>query len=261
MSDSLAIGIIAEGPTDHIVIKEAIQNLTKGKGDITFYPIQPELTESFAQIEGQTGTGWSGVYRQIEFIREYGDFQVATNLILSSLDVLVVHLDGDVSRETYERGHLSGVSPTPKVPLCEPIPCPLGQQQQSKPCVKACSVPRQKVAQLQGVLLGWMGLTKTTKPKEIVLCTPFDATDAWVLAALFPTHRLVQKKKMECHQNPVNILEHVCHIDKSVKDYQNKVENQLRNVWNIAQKNCPEAERFSEEFLESIAFIKKRRTI
>jgi len=245
MSSSLSVGIIAEGPTDHIVIRDIIQNLMGDKREVIFHQIQPEVSNTLALLQGSTGEGWAGVYRQIAFIRKYGDFQIMMNplLALYPLDILIIHLDGDVSRETYENGHLSYVMD--KNLPCKEIPCPL-KQQHATPCVVQCSVPQQKVDQLQNVLYDWMGLSGKTK--GIILCTPFDAIEAWVLAAFHPNDKLVQKKKLECQIKPANILGSVYHI-KSMQDYKDKVQNRLKDSWHVARKHCVTAERFSTDFL------------
>jgi len=49
---------------------------------------------------------------------------------------------------------------------CQRLPCPLGEQQWSKSCVKGCSVPRQKIKNLHQVLLDWMGLKNTCEWAE-----------------------------------------------------------------------------------------------
>jgi len=258
-SDSLVVGIIAEGLTDIVVIRSIIHSLISDidyEREVIFRLIQPPMTKSFEQEQDSTGTGWSGVYRQIELIRKLGDFQIITNPLLSAsqLDVLIVHLDGDVSREKYADGRLPHVKLN-NLP-CKPISCPLGERQQSKPCIKACSVPQQKSTQLQQVLLDWMGLT--TRRQEIVLCTPFDATDAWILAAFFPTHRLVQKKKLECHQKPANILEHEYRVHKTAKYYLNKVECQLKDLWNTVRKTAQKPSGFQRNFSQVLLLSKNR---
>ena len=249
MSNPLSVGIIAEGPTDHIMIHEIIQNLMRGKRDVIFHSIQPEMSAAFAQIQGPTGTGWSGVFRRIELILQWGPFQI-TNFLLSSLDldVLIVHLDGDVSRESYEEGHLAHITLN-NLP-CNQICCPLGKEQWTKPCDKNCIAPRQRIDQLRHVLLGWMHLNE--RVNDIVLCTPQDASDTWVLAALFPDNKFVQQKKLECQQSPANILSSTYHINKNVRDYRNKVQGKLNEKWDNARKNISEAERFSKEFLAGI---------
>ena len=58
MSDRLRIALVAEGPTDRIVIEAALRS-TLGSRPFVLNQFQPVGSVAF----GPMGSGWSGVYR------------------------------------------------------------------------------------------------------------------------------------------------------------------------------------------------------
>ena len=248
MSNSISIGVIAEGPTDYIIIREALHHLVRER-DFTLFPIQPEISETFEQIQGPTGTGWSGVYRQIALIGNFGPFLLSVNPLLSRYDMLIIHLDADVARETYDRGHLSFVDKD-DLP-CPPIPCPSSKQKNMKTCIRKCIVPRQRLDTLRNVIMGWMNLNANTLPHNIVLCTPADRSDAWVVAAFPRDNKNNRYRNLECVRSPENLLKRFG-IKKNIRDYKERVECVLRECWPNVRKVCAEAERFSSDVIRAI---------
>jgi hypothetical protein len=81
--------------------------------------------------------------------------------------------------------------------------------------------------------------------------------EAWVIAALFPNHRLLKQKGSgwECHADPEAQLSQrpkKSRIRKTRKDYQSKSEEFVR-AWPAVRKGLSEAKRFSKELLAQIA--------
>ena len=63
MSDPLRIALVAEGPTDRIVLEAAITALL-GQRSFVLSLKQPEVSEAFTGgASGASGAGWGGVYR------------------------------------------------------------------------------------------------------------------------------------------------------------------------------------------------------
>lgn len=84
------IGIVCEGPTDAVILQAVIDTIT-GESN-SFYRLQPE-----ADMTGQYGFGWKGVLKWcVDHATIKRQFM---NSIQPALDLLVVQMDGDVSRK------------------------------------------------------------------------------------------------------------------------------------------------------------------
>ena len=84
------IGIICEGPTDYIILKNVINLIT---GDTNYFVLlQPE-----PDLRGQYGNGWKGVWK---WCHDYASIRMQLmDKIQPALDFLVIQMDGDVSRK------------------------------------------------------------------------------------------------------------------------------------------------------------------
>lgn len=84
------IGIICEGPTDYIILKNVINLIT---GDTNYFVLlQPE-----PDLRGQYGNGWKGVWK---WCHDYASIWMQLmDKIQPALDFLVIQMDGDVSRK------------------------------------------------------------------------------------------------------------------------------------------------------------------
>ena len=98
------IGIICEGPTDYIILKNVINLIT---GDTNYFVLlQPE-----PDLRGQYGNGWKGVWK---WCHDYASIRMQLmDKIQPALDFLVIQMDGDVSRK--EKVSHCG---------CGPVKCP-----------------------------------------------------------------------------------------------------------------------------------------
>lgn len=222
----LRVALVAEGPTDAIVIGAALKALLPRPFVLTLLqpePIRPEL-----------GTGWGGVLRWCrEFMaRGYAGFEVDPTL--PGFDLFIVHIDADVAEESYadvgaEFADLALQHGWP--PLPEVLPCP--PPSSSADAMRAC-------------LLSWAGL-KVLGPKT-VLCVPSKAVEAWLTAAVFGGgHTLLDR--IECNLNlgaQLKALPKSQRIKKSTIDYRLR-QHKVMQSWSIVRQRCSEAERFSVE--------------
>ncbi len=87
------IGIVGEGPIDQMVLKAAINKIT-GESHV-YRNIQPEQ-----DMTGEFGNGWKGVYRWCETNAEL--IPALFSAFSPALDLLVIQMDGDVSRKEKE---------------------------------------------------------------------------------------------------------------------------------------------------------------
>ena len=83
------IGIVAEGPRDFELIAAVIDTITNEEND--YQMIQPE-----PNMIGQFGNGWKGVWKWCE--DNQGKLKAYMHSLTPVLDLLVVHMDGDVQR-------------------------------------------------------------------------------------------------------------------------------------------------------------------
>ena len=229
MSDVLKVGLVCEGPTDRIVINAATASLL-GDRDFLLVQLQPEDSLAF----GATGTGWAGVYRWCRQAADQGGGSLRGNALFEFYDVLILHIDVDVTSRTYESGNI--VTSRSDLP-CPPRPCP--------PFSDSADL-------LRGVVLGWIG--EGAIPPRAVFCTPSKSTEAWVLAALFPTDPVVLSGMLECHPAPANLISAKPigeRLKKTVRSYQERA-GAITQDWARVRRLCSEAERFSTDFLAEI---------
>lgn len=93
------IGIVGEGPTDYMVIKEVIDHIT---GECNEYRrLQPE-----PDMAGRFGNGWKGVWKWCETNSDVLD--KVLHEVMPQLDLLVIQMDADVSRKEREVHCLCG---------------------------------------------------------------------------------------------------------------------------------------------------------
>ena len=196
---------------------------------------EPEFSEAFGLVAGQTSSGRGGVYRWCEQACDEGDGHVSGSVLFDFHDLLIVHLDADVAGKKYRDHNIDdAVNDLP----CEQ-PCP--------PCTDTTNA-------LRKVLLRWMGEPST--PSRCVLCTPSKNTETWVMAAFFPSDPVMKKKGWECYETPaarlaVQPLKQ--RIKKSVSDYRQR-SNDLKQAW---PQICAltEAARFEKEFVLELASL------
>lgn len=214
MSDRLRIALVAEGPTDGLVI-EAVLRVVLSSRPFILTQLQPEMSEAFGHA-GEFGGGWPGVYKWCVDAALQGSGRLSANGMVNKFDLLIIHIDADVASLSYSNGNIS------------PKPCdsPL-------PCVHPCPPAADTVNALRQVLLSWCG--EGSLPSKTVLCIPSKSTEAWVAAALFPEDTMVKRSKppFECYAAPearfgVQPVRH--RIRKSVPEYRSR-QNELSLAW------------------------------
>lgn len=225
MSD-LRIAVVAEGPTDLIVIEAALKALLPR----SFVPtlLQPEATRP------KLGTGWGGVLRWcLEFAsRHHG--QLEDDPLLQEFDLLVIHVDADVAGSAYE-----DVGPETAVRAHERGWPPL-------PCATPCPPPDGSVAEMRRRVLAWANLG-ALGPKT-VLCVPSKSVDAWLAAAVLDgNHALLND--LECNLNledQLGVLPMANRVRKSAREYRTR-EKQVTDAWRVVRERCTQADRFSND--------------
>jgi hypothetical protein len=128
----------------------------------------------------ETGTGWKGVQRwcketwkvngsSLEIIFDEGSE--------THLDLLIIHLDGDIIFENDLQDGLE--NPVEGIPF----PCPPASQ---------------NVQAIQLIVINWLNLNAL--PERVILAIPSQDTENWTFAASYPADELCQNASYECIQ-------------------------------------------------------------
>ena len=234
MSEILRIALVAEGPTDKVVIEAALRAIL-GSRLFNLKQIFPEESAAVASM----GAGWAGVYKWCHAAAGRGSGRLSCDGLIFGLgnyDLLILHLDADVADCHYSSGSINPLT-----------------SDGALPCARACPPPEATTDELRKVLLSWCG--EAAVPPRTVLCTPSKSTEAWVVALLFPED-LANAQGIECYTRPESRLGQqpvALRIRKNVREYQRR-SGDLAQAWpRIASSaSVGEAVRFQNEFLEAL---------
>lgn len=167
------IGIVSEGPTDHMVIKAAIDRIT-GE-DNRYLSLQPE-----PDMMGRFGNGWKGVWR---WCKETTSINMLMQEVQPVIDAIVIQMDGDVIRKEKEAHCLC------KSTICEykgrvfPLYCEKvkGEKCPVKlPCESHENGIKGRMNHGMSILTEAIGEVDMS---HIMIVIPCDSTDTWVVAA------------------------------------------------------------------------------
>jgi len=233
MSETLRIALIAEGPTDRIVLEAALNSILS-KRSYVLNLLQPETCQSFENelTFEATGTGWGGVYTCCKQAVTRS-VHIGDDPLFFGHEVLIIHLDADVASQTYEMANIN-------------------EKIEDLPCEKPCPPPSATTNQLRNVILRWIGEGKL--PQKVVFCTPSKSMEAWVVKALFPNDKEAGKRNWECYKTPANRLGQQPkekRIKKSLWDYENNMQ-EMESRWPAIALELTEAKRFQEELLSVV---------
>ena len=233
----MRVALAVEGPTDFVFLQAAINSLLPGR-EIVFQLLQPEYTAAFVPLTGNIGQGWSGVYHWCHQTADEGNGSVSGSSLFRFHDLLVVHLDADVARKTYQSANIEEAS-------------------QDLPCANPCPPSFATTDALRLVVLRWM--REKVVPPRCVLCTPSQNMGAWVIVALWPDNATFKRQgadNWECYNNPEGQFNTVPKADrlKGRRDYEVR-RTDMSAGWPAVRAQLSEASRFSEEFLRAAAVV------
>lgn len=168
------IGIVCEGPTDFIILKNVIDKIT---GEDNYYvQLQPE-----PDLTGAYGNGWKGIWKWCN------DNAKIKNKIMKdiepALDILVIQMDGDVSRKEKIVHCWCDSTDCEYKGDRNPLKCDANQEmREACPIVLPCKDHGHSIESymehLNGLIKMWIKDTKDT-----CIVVPCDSTEAWVIAA------------------------------------------------------------------------------
>ncbi|MFN8010391.1 MAG: hypothetical protein U0P81_03205 [Holophagaceae bacterium] len=225
MSD-LRVALVAEGPTDEIIIQAALKALLPRPFVLTL--LQPEPKRP------KLGTGWGGVLRWCLDFATRGRAQFEDDPTLQGFDLFVLHVDADVAEKRYAdvSAEIAALAETRGWPtLPNMIQCPPASG--SAEAMRSC-------------LLAWAGMM--APGPRTVLCVPSKSVEAWLVAAAFDNgHQLLIG--LECNLNvesQLRALPVAQRIRKTSRDYRAR-ERTIVEAWSAVRRRCAQAERFSAE--------------
>lgn len=233
MSD-LAIGVIAEGITDFYIIEAALNAILTESFTINL--IQPE------EPMGCTGGGWSGVYRWCRQVSAAGGETLTTSPLLSQYNIIIVHIDADVSTFQYSHGNITDN-------LNNDLPC-----QTNWPPIQ------DTIDNLTNVVLGW--LSPLEVDRHTVLCIPSVCTESWAAVGIFGKFdksilKTIEHNCQVCqylHSKPTSIRLITTKSGKYKKlppKYKANCHHVTQN-WEFIKFHCSQAKDFNNSIVLSI---------
>ncbi|QFH87906.1 hypothetical protein FR760_24030 (plasmid) [Enterobacter hormaechei] len=188
MSD-LQIALIAEGPTDYPIIKAALNAFMPRPFILNLLQPEPKRTEP---SQPDMGSGWGGVLKWCNAYCELHDGLLDEHPLLELYDMVIIHLDVDVSTKRYsdygpQITELSTQKSWGRLPCAQPYP-PVSNT----------------ILALTQVLESW--LLPMTRGSRTVLCLPAQSSGAWLAVATVPEDERMMRGDIECDLNTENKL-------------------------------------------------------
>jgi len=222
----LHIALIAEGPTDTVIIEAALAAIVPEAQTFVLTTLQPERTQP------KMGAGWGGVFRWCRQFAGQRGTRLEHDPRYSRFDAFIIHLDADVADKTYGD--------------CGPQVANEAMTLLALPCSKACPPPSASVSELRMRVVNWLGIDESG-PKTVI-CIPSKSSDAWLAAAVFPAGYKVLAN-LECTPNLDDCLAKLPkgeRIAKKVGQYQSHSRT-ITKHWAVVVGSCSQAARFDEE--------------
>src|SRR5450631_3796330 len=223
MSD-LRVALIAEGPTDAIIIEAALKAILDRP--FVLQTLQPEATRPTA------GTGWCGVFKWCRAFAERGSAGLENDPTLPGFDLFVVHVDADVAEKSYADGG-------PEVEVA-------ARTFSALPCVRPCPPPVAAADEVRMRLVEWLGLKKVG-PRTVV-CVPSKSIEAWLAAGVLDDqHPLLDG--LECNlglERQLAALPLTERLRKAQREYRQHG-SAVTTAWDRIRQTCTQADRFHLE--------------
>ena len=237
------IGIVAEGPRDFDLLSAVIDAITGQENN--YHRIQPEQ-----DARGEFGNGWKGVWRWCEC--NHGKLNTYMNSLTPKIDLLIIHMDGDVQRCEKEVHCDCQRNKCKMTKTTHPLKCEtLIKYKQLCPVNLPCDIHGNDIntkAEFLRSFLKKMLLPEQDLPISYVI--PCDATDTWIVAALDdydayeilpdPWERIIAKASTY-HGIKIKNRPH-----KNQRTYWELI-TIVCNNWNLVVERCSQAKKFDED--------------
>ena len=232
------IGIVSEGPTDHMVLRAAIDRITGEEN--RYLSLQPE-----PDMMGRYGNGWKGVWR---WCKETDSVNMLMQEVQPGIDAIVIQMDGDVIRKEKESHCLCGSTVCEDKGKVFPLYCEKAKDEKCPvelPCESHENGIRGRVNQGVSILTMAIGKADMT---HISIVIPCDSTDAWVVAAyddindveslVDPWKNVIAKKK---YYHGIRVRD-----KKNTTTYKN-FSDKVVDQWSTVTEKCSTAMLFEQE--------------
>lgn len=230
MSD-LRIALVAEGPTDYVIIEAALKAFLPRSFILT--QLQPEATKP------EIGGGWGGVLKWCSMAGERVQGPIDQDPTLVDFDLLIIHLDVDVSTFNYAD--------------CGEHIDLLAQQKgwDSLPCAQVCPPVGNTVQALQAVITSWLGQASLG---GTVLCLPAQSSGSWLAAALLgAAHPLLTNAECDITiEGRLPQLPKIQRVKKRKSEYMLHAAV-LTNKWTDVKEICSQAGNFEQDVMNAVS--------
>ncbi|HFG1573999.1 TPA: hypothetical protein ACGFXZ_003009 [Vibrio cholerae] len=223
MSD-LRIALIGEGPTDYVIIEAALKAILPHPFILT--QLQPEATQP------EMGSGWGGVLKWCYTASERFAGPVTSDPTLSGYDMLIIHLDVDVTGFSYADCGANVAQ----------MAVDRGWQNLPIHCV--CPPAEYCANALIPVIESWLGAASLGRT---VLCLPAQSSGTWLAAAYLPAEHALLANEPECSgiEEQLERLPKQLKVKKSQREYRSKAPT-ITTQWNKVKQVCNQALRFEQ---------------
>ncbi len=229
---NINVALIAEGPTDKVFIKAALNAILQDR-HFTLSSLQPDESVAFGSI----GTGWGGIYK---WCKQHTSIP---NPLLAPFDLIILHIDADVAGKEY-----ADIS--------------INDEQNDLPCECPCPPAASSVDNLRTVVLRWLGVqTINDLPPNAkwVFCTPSKCTEAWFVAAVYGSRADLMPliNNIECNlslegwlsSRPITEGHRLITSGKKRPAVYREKGPQITESWEAVKSFCSQADRFHNEVL------------
>lgn len=236
---SKVIGIVSEGPTDHLVLKTIIDRITGEEN--RYLSLQPE-----PDMIGRYGNGWKGVWK---WCKETALLDIVMDSFQPRIDIVVVQMDGDVVRKEREVHCLCASTVCNEKGKGFPLYCEKAVERMC-PIDIPCQSHSYEINEI--INHGKKVLDETISASDksrIIITIPCDSTDAWIVAAYDdvediekiedPWRSVITKRK---YYHDVRVRRE----KKSISTYTAFTEHLVDN-WNLVTEKCYSAKLLEQE--------------
>lgn len=219
----LRIALVAEGPTDYVIIEAALKAILPDPFIMT--QLQPEATIP------EMGNGWGGVLKWCHATSQRQAGPIDQDSTLIGYDLIIIHLDVDVAAMTYDN--------------CGQDMSAFAQSYGWRilPCTQACPPVVDTCRELQTTLDSW--LSPAHFGQHSVSCLPAQSSGTWLAAAILPTgHNLLINAECDPRvEDGLARLSKAERVKKTRREYQLKA-SRLTENWHQVKIICSQAEVF-----------------
>jgi len=229
---NLTIGIVAEGPSDFMLLEQLINSLLEGEYD--YIRLHPETKF------GVRERGWQGVRAWCQMVAtEFESLAIFLNGATPTLDLLVIHIDADVA-STINCEHPCPPAQDSCDAIAQCLINWLGNPSTQEPLVLC--IPAQNTE--AWVLAADNPKTKSpyhNPPEKYLECVP--SPDMIISSQGYQPHPLLKRKRKKENGRKVK------KANKNAKDYAKLIPNVLEN-WEYVKRLCPQAAKFEQDLKE-----------